>query len=63
MQSTTLKRASAQDAGRLTGLIQNSAAYQGPYASMISGYRRSWTWRSWRTTFGAGVSADFSSST
>ncbi|MEV5434484.1 GNAT family N-acetyltransferase [Streptomyces sp. NPDC052682] len=39
MQSTTIKRALAQDADRLTRLIQNSAAYRGPYASIISGYR------------------------
>ncbi|MFI9168320.1 GNAT family N-acetyltransferase [Streptomyces lincolnensis] len=39
MPSTTIKRAVAQDADRLTRLIQNSAAYRGPYASIISGYR------------------------
>ncbi|MDQ0790048.1 GNAT family N-acetyltransferase [Streptomyces sp. B3I8] len=39
MQSTTIKRAVAQDADRLTSLIQNSGAYRGPYASIISDYR------------------------
>ncbi|MFF9819609.1 GNAT family N-acetyltransferase [Streptomyces sp. NPDC014006] len=39
MQSTTIRRAVAQDAQRLTSLIQQSRAYQGQYASIISGYR------------------------
>ncbi|MFB6849675.1 GNAT family N-acetyltransferase [Streptomyces sp. NPDC056373] len=39
MESTTIKRAVAQDADRLTGLVQNCGAYQGSYASIISGYR------------------------
>ncbi|BBC36871.1 hypothetical protein SGFS_081650 [Streptomyces graminofaciens] len=39
MQSTTIKRAVARDADRLTSLIQNCGAYQGPYASIIPGYR------------------------
>ncbi|MEU0009525.1 GNAT family N-acetyltransferase [Streptomyces sp. NPDC006314] len=39
MQSTTIRRAIAQDAQRLTSLIQQSSAYQGQYASIISGYR------------------------
>ncbi|WP_310723605.1 GNAT family N-acetyltransferase [Streptomyces sp. N2A] len=39
MQSTTIRRAVAQDAQRLTSLIQQSSAYQGRYASIISGYR------------------------
>ncbi|MGE7387900.1 GNAT family N-acetyltransferase [Streptomyces sp. NPDC004126] len=39
MQSITIRRAVAQDAERLTSLIQQSGAYQGQYASIISGYR------------------------
>ncbi|MCX4573532.1 GNAT family N-acetyltransferase [Streptomyces sp. NBC_01571] len=39
MQSTTIKRAVAQDADRPTGLVQDSGAYRGPYASIIPGYR------------------------
>ncbi|MBB3075340.1 GNAT family N-acetyltransferase [Streptomyces violarus] len=39
MQSMTIRRAIGQDAGRLTTLIQESSAYQGEYASIISGYR------------------------
>ncbi|MEU8551676.1 GNAT family N-acetyltransferase [Streptomyces roseoverticillatus] len=39
MQSITIKRAAAQDAEHLTALIQASSAYQGEYASIISGYR------------------------
>ncbi|MEV7886969.1 GNAT family N-acetyltransferase [Streptomyces sp. NPDC002817] len=39
MQSTTIKRAVAQDAERLTRLIQNSGAYRGTYASIIAGYQ------------------------
>ncbi|MFC9916067.1 GNAT family N-acetyltransferase [Streptomyces sp. NPDC127197] len=39
MQSMTIRRAVAQDAERLTRLIQESGAYRGKYASIISGYR------------------------
>lgn len=39
MESTTIRRAVAQDADRLTHLIQASGAYRGTYASIISGYR------------------------
>ncbi|POX42440.1 GNAT family N-acetyltransferase [Streptomyces sp. Ru73] len=39
MQPTTIRRAVAQDAQRLTSLIQQSSAYRGRYASIISGYR------------------------
>jgi GNAT superfamily N-acetyltransferase len=34
-----IRRAIAQDAKRLTRLIQRSSAYQGGYASIIEGYR------------------------
>ncbi|MFD7283412.1 GNAT family N-acetyltransferase [Streptomyces sp. NPDC059862] len=39
MQSMTIRRAVAQDAERLTRLIQESGAYRGKYGSIISGYR------------------------
>ncbi|NEB04769.1 GNAT family N-acetyltransferase [Streptomyces sp. SID13726] len=39
MRSTTIQPALAQDAERLTALIQASGAYRGTYASIISGYR------------------------
>jgi GNAT superfamily N-acetyltransferase len=39
MQSMTIRRAVVQDAERLTTLIQESGAYRGKYASIISGYR------------------------
>ncbi|MFB9392245.1 GNAT family N-acetyltransferase [Streptomyces coeruleoprunus] len=39
MQSTTIRRATAQDAARLTALVRGSGAYRGTYASIISGYR------------------------
>ncbi|MER6141848.1 GNAT family N-acetyltransferase [Streptomyces sparsogenes] len=39
MRTTTIRRAVAQDAEHLTALIQASGAYQGTYASIISGYR------------------------
>ncbi|MFF9557771.1 GNAT family N-acetyltransferase [Streptomyces albus] len=39
MQSTTIRRAVAQDAQRLSSLIQRSGAYEGRYAPIISGYR------------------------
>ncbi|MFD3919577.1 GNAT family N-acetyltransferase [Streptomyces sp. NPDC058595] len=35
----SVRRATARDAKRLTGLIRSSSAYEGPYAPMISGYR------------------------
>ncbi|MFD0356247.1 GNAT family N-acetyltransferase [Streptomyces sp. NPDC127110] len=39
MQPITIRRAVAQDAERLTSLIQRSSAYRGRYAPIISGYR------------------------
>ncbi|MEX2980980.1 GNAT family N-acetyltransferase [Streptomyces sp. C36] len=39
MQPTMIKRAVAQDAERLTTLVQESGAYEGKYASITSGYR------------------------
>ncbi|GAA2358872.1 GNAT family N-acetyltransferase [Streptomyces carpaticus] len=39
MPSITIRRALARDAERLTALIQESSAYRGAYASIISGYR------------------------
>ncbi|MDT0541772.1 MULTISPECIES: GNAT family N-acetyltransferase [Streptomyces] len=39
MQSTTIRGAVVHDAARLTTLIQQSSAYRGKYASIISGYR------------------------
>ncbi|MFI9061687.1 GNAT family N-acetyltransferase [Streptomyces sp. NPDC053429] len=39
MQSMTIRRALARDAERLTALVQESGAYSGAYASIISGYR------------------------
>ncbi|MFD0412497.1 GNAT family N-acetyltransferase [Streptomyces sp. NPDC127108] len=39
MQSTMIRRAVEQDAERLTALVQGADAYQGQYASIISGYR------------------------
>ncbi|WP_381792691.1 GNAT family N-acetyltransferase [Streptomyces niveus] len=35
----SVRRATARDAKRLTGLIRSSSAYEGPYAPMIAGYR------------------------
>ncbi|MFG2138851.1 GNAT family N-acetyltransferase [Streptomyces sp. NPDC048650] len=32
-------RAGARDAKRISRLVRNSGAYQGPYASMVDGYR------------------------
>ncbi|MET9551671.1 GNAT family N-acetyltransferase [Streptomyces sp. NPDC006645] len=37
--AATVRRATVRDARRLTRLIQGSAAYEGPYAPMIAGYR------------------------
>ncbi|WP_327321547.1 GNAT family N-acetyltransferase [Streptomyces sp. NBC_01210] len=34
-----IRRATARDAKRLTRLVRNSRAYEGPYAPMIAGYR------------------------
>ncbi|AYC41488.1 GNAT family N-acetyltransferase [Streptomyces griseorubiginosus] len=36
---TLIRRAVAEDADRLTDMVQASGAYQGAYASIISGYR------------------------
>ncbi|MEV0264044.1 GNAT family N-acetyltransferase [Streptomyces sp. NPDC050617] len=33
-----VRRATAEDAKRLTGLVRNSRAYQGQYAAMVAGY-------------------------
>ncbi|WP_164253399.1 GNAT family N-acetyltransferase [Streptomyces sp. S4.7] len=35
----SVRRATARDAKRLTGLVRSSSAYEGPYAPMIAGYR------------------------
>ncbi|MFE9459667.1 GNAT family N-acetyltransferase [Streptomyces californicus] len=35
----TVRRAVAGDAGRLTRVVRTSRAYEGPYASMVEGYR------------------------
>ncbi|RDG38318.1 GNAT family N-acetyltransferase [Streptomyces corynorhini] len=34
-----VRRATARDAKRLTRLVRTSRAYEGPYASMVAGYR------------------------
>ncbi|MCF3963331.1 GNAT family N-acetyltransferase [Streptomyces fuscigenes] len=34
-----IRRATARDARRLTALVTSSGAYEGPYASMVAGYR------------------------
>ncbi|WP_392667527.1 GNAT family N-acetyltransferase [Streptomyces sp. LN785] len=34
-----VRRATARDAKRLTRLVRKSRAYEGPYASMVAGYR------------------------
>lgn len=34
-----IRRATAGDAKRLTALVRNSRAYEGPYAPMVAGYR------------------------
>ncbi|MEV8311021.1 GNAT family N-acetyltransferase [Streptomyces flavidovirens] len=36
---TSLRRATPRDAKRLTRLVRNSRAYQGPYAAMVAGYQ------------------------
>ncbi|MET8472335.1 GNAT family N-acetyltransferase [Streptomyces sp. NPDC006422] len=37
--AVTVRRATAQDARRLTRLVRGSSAYRDPYASMVAGYR------------------------
>lgn len=39
MPTSTIRRATAGDADRLTALMQASSAYQGRYASILDGYR------------------------
>lgn len=39
MTTVAIRRAVARDAEHLTALVQASGAYQGPYASITSGYR------------------------
>lgn len=39
MQSMTIRRATAQDAARLSSMVQTSGAYRGMYAPMVAGYR------------------------
>lgn len=36
---TSVRRATARDAKRLTRLVRSSRAYEGPYAPMVAGYR------------------------
>ncbi|WP_251069329.1 GNAT family N-acetyltransferase [Streptomyces sp. ISL-96] len=36
---TSVRRATARDARRLTRLVRSSRAYEGPYAPMVAGYR------------------------
>ncbi|MET9511841.1 GNAT family N-acetyltransferase [Streptomyces flavidovirens] len=36
---TSVRRATARDAKRLTRLVRTSRAYEGPYAAMVAGYR------------------------
>ncbi|MGW7050919.1 GNAT family N-acetyltransferase [Streptomyces sp. NPDC054887] len=36
---TSIRRATARDAKRLTRLVRSSGAYEGPYAPMVAGYR------------------------
>ncbi|MEV3988773.1 GNAT family N-acetyltransferase [Streptomyces sp. NPDC049837] len=38
-QPVRIRRATARDAKRLTSLVRNSRAYEGPYAPMVAGYR------------------------
>lgn len=38
-EAVRIRRATARDAKRLTRLVRDSRAYQGPYAPMIAGYR------------------------
>ncbi|WP_399088126.1 GNAT family N-acetyltransferase [Streptomyces sp. BBFR2] len=37
--AVTVRRATPRDARRLTRLVRGSRAYEGPYASMVAGYR------------------------
>lgn len=39
MSEITIRRATAVDSKRLTRLVRGSAAYRGPYAVMVDGYR------------------------
>ncbi|MGW0116964.1 GNAT family N-acetyltransferase [Streptomyces sp. NPDC003327] len=39
MSEITVRRATAEDAPRLTRLVRKSAAYRGDYAAMVEGYR------------------------
>ncbi|MFJ6995823.1 GNAT family N-acetyltransferase [Streptomyces sp. NPDC003090] len=39
MQPTTIRRATARDAARLTTMVQGSGAYRGRYAPMVAGYQ------------------------
>ncbi|WP_328890778.1 GNAT family N-acetyltransferase [Streptomyces sp. NBC_00316] len=38
-RTVLIRRATARDAKRLTRLVRNSRAYEGPYAPMVAGYR------------------------
>ncbi|MCX4585834.1 GNAT family N-acetyltransferase [Streptomyces sp. NBC_01481] len=38
-EAVRIRRATVRDAKRLTKLVRDSRAYQGPYAPMIAGYR------------------------
>ncbi|MFI1393490.1 GNAT family N-acetyltransferase [Streptomyces sp. NPDC020681] len=38
-KAVRIRRATARDGKRLTGLVRNSRAYQGPYEPMVAGYR------------------------
>ncbi|MER7108496.1 GNAT family N-acetyltransferase [Streptomyces sp. NPDC000229] len=38
-QPVRIRRATPRDAKRLTSLVRNSRAYEGPYAPMVAGYR------------------------
>ncbi|WP_030411014.1 GNAT family N-acetyltransferase [Streptomyces sp. NRRL S-1448] len=58
MQTTTIRRAIAQDAECLTSLIQQSSAYQGQYASIISGYRVTAEYIAWHQVFVAVDASD-----
>ncbi|MFD5143959.1 GNAT family N-acetyltransferase [Streptomyces sp. NPDC058401] len=39
MQLVKIRRATGQDAGALTALVQESSAYRGQYAAVIAGYQ------------------------
>ncbi|MFI1867911.1 GNAT family N-acetyltransferase [Streptomyces jumonjinensis] len=39
LDAIRIRRATAHDAKRLTALVRRSRAYEGPYASMVAGYR------------------------